>query len=67
MKNKKASQKFFTLLNAYQPKTQLIKVLKSLDSSRSYGRLLENKKKQKKEGPLGIYICLKVISEIAPQ
>ena len=35
-------QKFFPFLNAYYPKTHLIKTLNSLDSSRPYGR--QNKK-----------------------
>ena len=41
---KKFRQKFFAFLNAYYPKAQLIKALNSLDSSRTYGRLLENPK-----------------------
>ena len=35
-------QKFCNFLNAYYPKTHSIKSLNSLDSSRRYGRLLEN-------------------------
>ena len=35
---------FFAFLNAYYPKTHLIKSHNSLNSSRSYGRLLENQK-----------------------
>ena len=31
-------------LHTYEPKTELMKVLNSLDSSRSYERLLENPK-----------------------
>ena len=34
----------FAFLNANKPKTQLIKVLNSIDSSRSYGRLSQNSK-----------------------
>ena len=37
-------QKFFAFLNAFWPKPQLIKALNSLDSSISYGRLLQNQK-----------------------
>ena len=37
-------QKFLAFLNFYYPKTHLVKALCSLDSSRSYGRLLENPK-----------------------
>ena len=62
-KKKTLLPEFFAFLNAYYPKTQLIKALKSLDSSRSHGRLLENPK----TGTLGIYFCLKVISKLAPQ
>ena len=36
--------KFFAFLNIYQPKTQLIKIHDSIDSSRQYGRLSENPK-----------------------
>ena len=36
--------KFLTFLNVCQPKTQLIKIHNSLDSSRSHGRMLEIKK-----------------------
>ena len=38
------SAEFFAFLNVYYPKTHLIKALNSLDSSRPYGRLLENQK-----------------------
>ena len=44
MKKKKLWKEFFVFLNVYCPKTHLIKALYSLDSSRSYGRLLENPK-----------------------
>ena len=44
MKKKFFWQKFLAFLNVYYPKTHLIKALYSLDSSRSYGRLLENPK-----------------------
>ena len=37
-------QNIFAFLNAYYPKTQLIKIYNFLDSSRPYGRLLENPK-----------------------
>ena len=38
-------QKFVAFLNAYKPtKTQLIKALSPIDSSRSYGRLSQNPK-----------------------
>ena len=37
-------QKSFTFLNVYEPQTQIIKALNCLDSSRSYGKLLENPK-----------------------
>ena len=40
-KKKMATNIFFPFLNAYSPKTQLIKALNSLDSSRTYRRLLE--------------------------
>ena len=38
------TQFFFSFLNAYKPKTQLIKALNFLDSSGPYGRLLKNLK-----------------------
>ena len=41
---KNFKQKFLAFLNVYYPKTNLIKALYSLDSSRSYGRILENPK-----------------------
>ena len=41
-KEKKNCQKVFAFLNSYYPKIQLIKALNSFDSSRPYGRLLEN-------------------------
>ena len=41
---KNCQQKFFAFLNASYPKTHLIQSLNSLDSSRPYGRLLENQK-----------------------
>ena len=41
---KKIWQKFLAFLNVCYPKTHLIRALYSLDSSRSYGRLLENSK-----------------------
>ena len=44
MQKKKLWKEFFVFLNVYCPKTHLIKALYSLDSSRSYGRLLENPK-----------------------
>ena len=62
-KKKIVSRKFFAFLNASYPKIHLIKSLKSLDSSRPNGRLLENQK----QGPLRNYFCLKIISKIAPQ
>ena len=43
-RQKNFQQKFLAFLNVYYPKTHLIKSLYSLDSSRSYGRLLENPK-----------------------
>ena len=42
---KKFSHKFLAFLNLCYPKAHLIKALYSLDSSRSYGRLLENPKR----------------------
>ena len=46
LKNAKKTcwQKFFAFLNMYLSKTQLIKIHNSLDSSKPYGRLLENQK-----------------------
>ena len=41
---KKLSAECFAFLNAYYPKTHIIQSLNSLDSSRPYGRLLENQK-----------------------
>ena len=43
-KQRNCWQNFFTSLNAYQPKTELIKVLNFLDSSRLYGIQPENLK-----------------------
>ena len=43
-KQKNCQQKYFAFLNAYYPKTHLIKSRNSLDSSRSYGGLSENQK-----------------------
>ena len=43
-RKKKCWQNFFAFLNAYYPKTQLIKALNSLDSSRPHGKLLESPK-----------------------
>ena len=43
-KQKKFSRKLFAFLNAFYPKTHLIQSLNSFDSSRTYGRLLENQK-----------------------
>ena len=43
-KKKKNWQKFLAFLNAYYPETHPIKALYTLDSSRSYGRLLQNPK-----------------------
>ena len=41
-KHKKVvSRNLFAFLNAYYPKTHLVKSLNSLDSSGTYGRLLE--------------------------
>ena len=40
-KKKNGGKHIFPFLNAYSPKTQLIKVLNSIDSSRTYRRLLE--------------------------
>ena len=42
-------QKFIVFLNAHYSKTHLIKALNSLDSSRTYGRLLENEKTGSRE------------------
>ena len=55
-------RKYFAFLNACYPKTHLIKSLNSLDSSRPYGRL-----RKSKNGALGNYFCLKMISKLAPQ
>ena len=41
---KKFRQKFLIILNFCYPKSRVVKALCSLDSSRSYGRLLENPK-----------------------
>ena len=41
---KKKLKKLFAFLNAYYPKTHLIKALNSLDSSRPNGRLSQNPK-----------------------
>ena len=35
-------QKFFSILNAYKPKTHLIKALNYIDSTKSFGRLSQN-------------------------
>ena len=43
-KKKPCWQKYFAFFNIYQSKTQLIKALHSLHSSRTYERLLENSK-----------------------
>ena len=44
-KHRKSSwQKFFSILNAYKPKTQLIKALHYIDSTKSFGRLSQNLK-----------------------
>ena len=43
-KKKIVSRKFCAFLNAYYPKTHLIISLNSVDSSRPYGRLLQNQK-----------------------
>ena len=43
-KKKLVSRKSFAFLNAYCPKTHQIQSVISLDSSRPYGRLLENQK-----------------------
>ena len=43
-KKKKEWQNFFTFLNAYYPKTHLIKALNSLYSSKASGRLSQNPK-----------------------
>ena len=43
-KNKDDGKSFFAFLIAYLPKTQLIKALNSLDSSRTYRTLLESPK-----------------------
>ena len=59
---KKNCRKYFAFLNACYPKTHLIKSLNSLDSSRPYGRL-----RKSKNGALGNYFCLKMISKLAPQ
>ena len=39
-----SAENFFAFLNAPYPKTHLIQSLNYLDSSRTYGRLLENQK-----------------------
>ena len=44
MEKKIVSRKPFAFLNAYYPKTHLTVSLNPLDSSRTYRRLLENKK-----------------------
>ena len=44
MQNTFVSGKCFAFLNASYTKSHLIKSLNSLDSSRPYGRLLENQK-----------------------
>ena len=44
MKKNPYWQKCYAFFNIYLPKTQLIKALHSLDSSRPYERLLENLK-----------------------
>ena len=44
MQTKFVSRNFFAFLNASYPKTHLIQCLNSFESSRPYGRLLENKK-----------------------
>ena len=44
MAAQKCKKEFLAFLNVYYLKTHLIKALYSLDSSRSYGRLLENPK-----------------------
>ena len=64
MQKEFASRKFYAFLNAYCLKPHLIKSLNSLDSFRTYGRLLKIKKKQR---PLVNYICLKMISKIVLQ
>ena len=43
-KHKKFWPIFFAFLNACKPKTQQIKALNFIDSSRSYGRLSQNPK-----------------------
>ena len=43
-KKKKFRKKFLTFLNFCYLKSRVVKALCSLDSSRSYGRLLENPK-----------------------
>ena len=60
---KKIGRIFFAFLNPYEPKPQLIKIHNSLDSSGSYGKLCIIKK----QGALGNYFCLKMISKLAPQ
>ena len=37
-------QKFFSILNVYKPKTQLIKALNYIDFTKSFGRLSQNLK-----------------------
>ena len=54
---KSCKQVSFAFLNAYYPKTHLIKALNSLDSFRPYGKPLENQE----EGALENYFCLKMI------
>ena len=55
-KQKSCWENFLAFLNAYKPKTQLIKALTSIDSFRSYGRLPQNPKK----GGLGNYFFMKI-------
>ena len=43
-KKKIGSRKFLAFLNAHYHQTHLIKSLKTFDSSRPYGKLLENQK-----------------------
>ena len=60
IRKKKIRHIFFAFLNAYYTKTHLIKSSNFLNSSRPYGRLLEN---QKTGGSRELFL----ISKTAPQ
>ena len=55
--------KFLAFLNVYYPKTNLIKTLNYLDSSRSNGRLSQNSK----TGGFREFFYLKMISKLTLQ